>query len=102
MKKVLLTLTVAAGLAMTSCGGTDMCSCFETQMEMSKELEAAGDDEAKQKEVEDKYKADKDACKKLGETMKEEMKDMSNEDAEKKFKEMQDDCPAMKEAMGGH
>jgi hypothetical protein len=102
MKKVLLTLTVAAGLAMTSCGGLDMCSCFEKQTEMSKELEAAGDDEAKQKEVEEKYKADEEACKKIGDALKEEMKDMTPEDAEKKGKEMMESCPAMKEAMGGH
>lgn len=102
MKKVLLTLTVAAGLAMTSCGGSDMCSCFETQLEMSKELKAAGDDQEKKDAVKEKYKADEEACKELGKTMQEEMKDMSKEDQEKKFKEMQEDCPAMKEVMGGH
>ena len=102
MKKVLLTLTVAAGLAMTSCGGMDMCSCFEKGMEMSKEMEAAGDDEAKQKEVKEKYKADEEACEKLRETMEKEMKDMTPEEAKKKGEEMMESCPAMKEALGGH
>ncbi|MCB9189848.1 MAG: hypothetical protein H6599_11285 [Flavobacteriales bacterium] len=100
MKKVLLSLGVVAAMAMTSCGGHDMCSCAETRLEAMKEMEAAGDDEAKLKEIEEKYKADEEACKKLGDEMKEEMKDLSDEDKMKKMEEMMDECPAFKELMG--
>ena len=102
MKKVLLTLTVAAGLAMTSCGGLDMCSCFEKGMAIEKEMEAAGDDEAKVKEIEAKYKADEEACKAISEKMQAEMKDLTPEETKAKGEEFMESCPAMKEAMGGH
>ena len=79
----------------------DMCSCFDKQREMNDALEAAGSDENLLKEIEEKYKADREACEQLGEKMQEEMKDLSEQEVMAKFMQMSEDCPAMKEAMGG-
>ncbi len=100
MKKVLLSLAVVAALGMTSCGGADFCSCAEKELENIKAIEAAGDDEAKIKELEEGFKSTKEECDKLGDKFKEDMKDKSEEEMMKEFQKLQDDCPAFKELMG--
>jgi hypothetical protein len=95
MKKVLLTLTVAAGLAMTSCGGADMCSCTTDMMELGKKMEADGENEDLKKEFEAKAKE----CEEIGKAMQE---GKTEEEIEAMGKEFMESCPAIKEAMGGH
>jgi len=87
-----MSVAVATTVLLSSCGGADMCSCMDGQEKMMKEMDEAGDDEAKLKEIEESYKAQMEECKKLGEKMQEEMKDLSPEEAEKKMKEMVDAC----------
>ena len=117
MKKgiVLKSLIVGTALLLTNCGDKnetakeevpvkkemDMCSCFEKQQEMNAELEAAGNDEKMLEAIESKFKEDREACEKLGEKMQEEMKDLSEEEIMSKFLQMSEDCPAMKNALGG-
>lgn len=65
MKKVMLSVAVVATLALASCGGPSICDCVKMGEEMMKEAEGA--DEAKMKEIEEKYKDKAEACKKMGE-----------------------------------
>ena len=83
MKKVLLSVAVVAAFAFASCGGPSICDCMDAQKEMMKEMEAAGDDEAKIKEVEEKYKSKEEECKKLGEGKSDEEMKKLMEEAEK-------------------
>ena len=95
MKKVLLSLAVVAALGMTSCGGTDACSCMEMGMNFQKELKEAGGDEEKMKAIEEKYKGDMDACEELGKTNEK----LSEEEQEAMKKDLEENCPAYKEMM---
>ena len=97
MKKVLLTLTVAAGLAMTSCGGADMCSCTTDMMELGKSMEGA--DDAKKEEIAKEMEAKSKECEEIAKGMEE---GKSDEEIETMKKEFMESCPAVKEAMGGH
>ena len=73
-----------------------------TTVEMMKEASEAGQDEAKIKEIEEKYKSEIEACEKMGENMEKEWKDLATK-KEKLKEEMEkelEDCPAMKEMQG--
>ena len=71
MKKVIYSVAIVATMALASCGGApSICDCVTMGEEAQKEMEEAGEDEAKIKEVEEKYKDKADACKKLGEEAK--------------------------------
>jgi hypothetical protein len=87
MKKVLLSVAVATTFAFTSCGGVSICDCVKAFDEMSKEIEAAGGDEAKIKAVEEKYKSQEEACKKLGEDA-----EKAGEEEQKKMMEEAANC----------
>lgn len=80
MKKYLI-LVPAFLLFLSSCGGgADVCSCKKTMEDMSKDMEAAGSDETKMKEIATKYAADAEKCKNLGEGKSEEdLKKMAEE-----------------------
>jgi hypothetical protein len=81
MKKVLLSVAVATTFAFTSCGGVSICDCAKTLPEaMMKDYEAAAGDEAKMKEIAEKYKPQMEACEKLG-------KDASEEEQKKMMEE---------------
>jgi hypothetical protein len=84
MKKVLLSVAVAATFVFASCGGPSICDCVKAFENMEKEVEEAGEDEAKIKAVEEKYKSQEEACKKLGE----EMEKASEEEQKKMMEEM--------------
>lgn len=81
MKKVLFSVAVVATMALASCGGASVCDCVKTMEEMMKEVEEAGGDEAKMKEIEEKYKDKAEACKKLGEGKSDEEKKKMAEEA---------------------
>jgi len=74
-----------------------MCECAEAEQEMKKQKEAAGDDEAKLEAIEKEFKSQEEACEKLGKEMQEEMKDLSQEEAMAKFKEMAEGCEALED-----
>ncbi|MCB0478076.1 MAG: hypothetical protein KDC84_07930 [Crocinitomicaceae bacterium] len=81
MKKVILS-AVAASFLLASCG-PDICDCMDTFKKMGEELKEANGDEAKMKEIEEKYKGDIEACKKLDEGKSDEEKKKMMEEAEK-------------------
>lgn len=83
MKKVMLSVAVVAAFAFASCGGPSVCDCVKAQEEMMKEMDAAGDDEAKAKEVEEKFKSKQEECKKLGEGKSDDEKKKLMEEAAK-------------------
>ena len=98
IKNVIIATFSVALLA--SCGGADMCSCTQTQLDMMKEMKDAKGDEAKLKDIEESYKADKEACDKMGDEMMKEMEGMSDEEQEAKGKEIKEEmesCDAYKE-----
>jgi len=85
MKKLFVSAGVVSAMFLSSCGGDlSPCDCMTTTVEMMKEASEAGQDEAKIKEIEEKYKSEMEACKKMGENMEKEL----------------EDCPAMKEMQG--
>ena len=86
MKKVIYSVAIVATMALASCGGPSICDCVKSFEEMGKELEEADGDEAKMKEIEEKYKDKKDACKKLGEEAE------KDEEAKKKMEEEMKNC----------
>ena len=81
MKKVIYSVAIVATMAFASCGGgSSICDCVKMSGEAEKEMEAAGGDEAKIKEIGEKYKAKAEECKKLGEgKSEEELKKMAEE-----------------------
>jgi len=88
MKKSIFAIAVAA-LILGSCGGADsekkeeamtVCDCVRISKEMMKDIETAGSDMTKMSEIEEKYKNEIEACKKLGEgKTDEEMKKLEEE-----------------------
>jgi len=89
MKKVLLTLTVAAGLAMTSCGGSDMCGCATDMMELGKKFQEDPENEDLKKEFEAKAKE----CEEIGKSLEE---GKTEEEIEALKKEFMESCEAVK------
>jgi hypothetical protein len=82
MKKVIYSVAIVATMALASCGGgTSVCDCVKTMEEMMKEVQEAGGDEAKMKEIDEKYKDKAEACKKLGEGKSDEEKKKLAEEA---------------------
>lgn len=81
MKKVIYSVAIVATMALASCGGASVCDCVKAFDEMSKEMKEAGDDEAKIKEIEEKYKSKEEECKKLGEGKSDEEKKKMAEEA---------------------
>ena len=73
MKKVLLS-AVAASFLLASCG-PDICDCMKTFEEMGEKMKDAGGDEDKLKAVEEEYKSQIEACKKLDEGKSDEEKE---------------------------
>ena len=104
MKNLFVSAGVVSAMFLSSCGGAlSPCDCITTTVEMMKEASEAGQDEAKIKEIEEKYKSEIEACEKMGENMEKEMEGLSDEEREAKGKEMEkelEDCPAMKEMQG--
>ena len=101
MKKLFVSAVVISVMFFTSCGGApSACNCIDMSLSMMKEAGGNLGDEAKMKEIEEKYKSDIEACEKMGEKMEKEAEGLSDEEKEAKVKEMEkemEDCPAMKE-----
>lgn len=91
-------MVAVATIAMTSCGGNELCECFEMGQEIRKEMKAAGGDADKEKAIEDKYKDQKETCEAAKKAMRESMKDATTEEKKAKQEEMIESCPAMKKA----
>ena len=64
LKKITYLSAVILSITLASCGGSEVCNCIDTGMEYQKEKGAATTPE-KVKEVEEKFKSDKEACQKL-------------------------------------
>jgi len=88
MKKIILSFAVLS-VMLASCGGSDICNCADTMLEMSKEAKAAKGDMTKIKEIQDKYKDDFKKC--------EELDKGKSEDEKKKMKEELEKCDSYKE-----
>jgi hypothetical protein len=82
---------------LASCGGSEMCDCAETQLEIYKAVKDAKGDEGKMKEIEETYKDDMEACAKVAEEYAKELEGMSEEEQEAKEKEEMENCDAMQE-----
>ncbi len=85
-------------VVLTSCGEavkeTTLCSCTELSLEGFKEV---GMDQEKMKAFEEKNKEELAKCEELGNTLNDEMQEMSAEEQEAKRQEYMDECPAMQE-----
>ena len=79
MKKIILSFA-ALSLVLASCGGSDVCNCADTMLEMSKEMKEVKGDFTKIEAIQKKYEADFKKCEKLGEgKSEEEIKKMEEE-----------------------
>lgn len=68
MKKVLMTVAIAATLGFVSCGGgADVCGCMKMGEDMAKEMTDAAGDADKIKEIQESYKDQTEECAKMGE-----------------------------------
>ena len=88
MKKIILSFA-ALSLVLASCGGSDVCNCADTMLEMSKEMKAVKGDFTKIESIQKKYEADFKKCEKLGEG--------KSEDEKKKMEEQLKACDSYKE-----
>lgn len=62
-KKNFILLFGALALVLSSCGGTDICDCLNLSFDMMDEaMELEADDLEGRKALEEKYKADQEAC----------------------------------------
>ena len=73
MKKIILSFA-ALSLVLASCGGSDVCKCADTMLEMSKEMKEVKGDFTKIEAIQKKYEADFKKCEKLGEGKSEDEK----------------------------
>jgi hypothetical protein len=91
MEKMVKTMIAFAfvGFLMTSCGGSEICQCAQAELDYTKEVMAAKDDEKKIEEIQKKYEGKMEKCQELdnGKSKEEEEK------MEKEYKE----CSAYKE-----
>ena len=97
MKKMMFSLVAVAALALVSCGskeaenkdaenkegGPSVCDCVKMGEEAAKEMKDANGDEAKLKEITEKYEKKAEECKKLGEGKSDEEKKKMMEEAAK-------------------
>ena len=92
MKKMMFSLVAVAALALVSCGSKDaenkegglsVCDCVKMGEEAAKEINDAKGDEAKLKEITEKYEKKAEECKKLGEGKSDEEKKKMAEEAAK-------------------
>jgi len=94
MKKLILSTAVIIAFALSSCGGKDgedqkdaagptICDCVKMGEEVQKEMEEAGGDEAKLKEIEEKYELKAEECKKLVEGKSDDQMKKLQEEASK-------------------
>jgi hypothetical protein len=88
MKKIILSFA-ALSLVLASCGGSDVCNCADTMLEMSKEMKEVKGDFTKIEAIQKKYEADFKKCEKLGEG--------KSEDEKKKMEEELKACDSYKE-----
>jgi len=88
MKKIILSFA-ALSLVLASCGGSDVCNCADTMLEMSKEMKAVKGDFTKIETIQKKYEEDFKKCEKLGEG--------KSEDEKKKMEEELKACDSYKE-----
>jgi len=88
MKKIILSFA-ALSLVLASCGGSDVCNCADTMLEMSKEMKDVKGDFTKMEAIQKKYEADFKKCEKLGEG--------KSEDEKKKMEDELKACDSYKE-----
>jgi hypothetical protein len=90
MKKIILSFA-ALSLVLASCGGSDICNCADTWLEMSKEMKEVKGDFTKIEAIQKKYEADFKKCEKLGEGKSEAEKTKMQEELKNcdSYKEME-------------
>ena len=90
MKKIILSFA-ALSLVLASCGGSDICNCADSMLEMSKEMKEVKDDFTKIEAIQKKYEADFKKCEKLGEGKSEAEKTKMQEELKNcdSYKEME-------------
>lgn len=96
---IIFTLAVAA-LFMTSCSGggsesnNELCDCMEVELKIYEETKGLDFNDPKYEEVEEKYASKIAECEELNNKFRDEFSDLSEEQAEKKEKELLGDCDA--------
>jgi predicted nuclease with TOPRIM domain len=93
MKKVLLSLGVVAAMAMTSCGGGDMCACATDMKAIGEKLEGASEEE--QEEIMKELEAKSKECEEIAKSLEE---GKSEEELEAMHKDLVENCEALKGA----
>lgn len=87
-------MVAVATIAMTSCGGNELCECREMAIEMTEKMAEAGGDADKMKAIGEEYESQVESCAKAEKAHSESLKDLKGEELEAKMKEFADACPA--------
>lgn len=88
MKKIILSFA-ALSFVLASCGGSDICNCADTMLEMTKEMKDVKGDFTKIEAIQKKYETDFKSCEKL--------EDGKSEAEKKKMEEDLKNCDSYKE-----
>ena len=89
MKKLTYSLALTMFIVLSSCGGSEICNCADTWLEVTKEMKAAGTDTDKLKSIQGKHKEDLAKFEKLGKG--------KTPGELKKMEDILKECPAFKE-----
>ena len=99
LRKSMIIGVTALTLGLSSCGDgmpTTMCECMEVQVEiMEKSMDIPIENSEELQAVNDQYKAQQEACEKLGEAFDEKHKDASREDRKAAQEKELEGCDAM-------
>ena len=95
MNKLKTGLSLFLLIALSSCGGMDMCSCAEEGMKVMDEMKEANGDNEKIKEIVERNSANREICKGIAEEFEKTMKDKYESKADAIKGEL-GDCEAYK------
>ena len=81
LKTKIVMLFGALALILSSCGGTDICDCLNLSFDMMEEsMGLEMDDMDGRKAIEEKYKADQEACEPIVEDYEQKMEGKTDEE----------------------
>jgi len=99
LKKSMVIGVAALTLGLSSCGDgmpSTMCECMEVQVEiMEKSMDIPMEDSEGLQAVNDQYKAQQEACEKMGKAFDDKHKDASREDRKAAQEKELEGCDAM-------
>lgn len=92
-KKKIVVLFGALALVLTSCGGTDVCDCLNMSFDMMDEaMELEMDDTEGREALDEKYKAEQEACEPIIEEYEKKMEGKTDEEKKQEQEDLFEKC----------